>query len=46
MRAKEIRFLTKRLTFKGGTNKATFPAAIVVFDQHCSGYPKLAAYEV
>jgi phage N-6-adenine-methyltransferase len=31
MKSSEIRLLTKRLTFKGASNKATFPAAIVVF---------------
>lgn len=31
MKSAEIRFLTKRLTFEGANNKATFPAAIVVF---------------
>lgn len=31
MKASEIRLLNKRLTFEGGTNKAPFPAAIVVF---------------
>jgi phage N-6-adenine-methyltransferase len=46
MKSKEIRFLTKRLTFKGGTNKATFPAAIVVFDKSGSGSPQLSAYKI
>lgn len=31
MKSAEIRFLTKRLTFEGANNKATFPAAIVIF---------------
>jgi phage N-6-adenine-methyltransferase len=31
MTADEIRFLTRRLTFAGASNKATFPAAIVIF---------------
>lgn len=31
MKASEIRLLNRRLTFHGGTNKAPFPAAIVVF---------------
>ncbi len=31
MKASEIRFLTRRLTFVGADNKATFPAAIIVF---------------
>ena len=31
MKSAEVRFLTRRLTFEGAGNKATFPAAIVVF---------------
>ena len=31
MKSAEIRLLTRRLTFEGANNKATFPAAIVVF---------------
>lgn len=31
MKSSEIRFLTRRLTFSGANNKATFPAAIVIF---------------
>jgi phage N-6-adenine-methyltransferase len=31
MRSSEIRFLTRRLSFVGSSNKAPFPAAIVVF---------------
>ena len=31
MRAKEIRFLNKRLSFEGSSNKAPFSACIVVF---------------
>ena len=46
MRAKEIRFLTRRLTFKGGTNKATFPAAIVVFSNQKISTPVLLAQHV
>lgn len=36
----EIRFLTRRLTFKGAGNKAPFPASIVVFrpGQHDQAY--------
>jgi len=33
MKSAEIRLLTRRLTFEGANNKATFPAAIVVFRQ-------------
>ena len=33
MKSAEIRLLTKRLTFEGANNKATFPAAIIVFRQ-------------
>ena len=33
MKASEIRFLTKRLSFEGSNNKAPFPAAIVIFKQ-------------
>ena len=32
MRASEIRLLTRRLSFEGSTNKAPFPAAIVLFE--------------
>lgn len=32
-RACEIRFLNRRLTFKGSDNKAPFPAAIVIYHQ-------------
>lgn len=31
MKSTEIRLLTRRLTFEGANNKATFPAAIIVF---------------
>lgn len=35
----EIRFLTKRLKFKGSSNMATFPSAIVIFgNSHSGGY--------
>ncbi len=33
MKSKEIRFLDKRLSFKGSTNKAPFTACIVIFDK-------------
>jgi hypothetical protein len=33
MKSAEIRLLTKRLTFEGANNKATFSAAIIVFRQ-------------
>ncbi len=33
MKAEEVRLLTRRLSFVGASNKATFPAAIVVFGQ-------------
>jgi hypothetical protein len=33
MKSAEIRLLTRRLTFEGANNKATFPAAIIVFRQ-------------
>lgn len=32
MKAFEIRLLTRRLSFQGSSNKAPFPAAIVIFD--------------
>jgi phage N-6-adenine-methyltransferase len=46
MRATEIRFLTRRLTFKGGTNKATFPSAVVIFTDQKTLCPTLKAQYV
>ena len=43
MKSSEIRLLTRRLTFHGGTNKAPFPACIVVFRPNISE-PKLSSY--
>lgn len=34
MRAREIRFIKGRLRFNDGKGKATFPSAIVIFQQH------------
>lgn len=33
MKSKEIRFFSRRLSFDGSTNKAPFPACIVVFGE-------------
>lgn len=43
MHSSEIRFLTKRLSFEGSTNKAPFPNCIVIFHQLTS--PKVVSYE-
>lgn len=39
MRAREIRFVTPRLSFVGSDNKAPFPASVVVFDPSYTGSP-------
>jgi phage N-6-adenine-methyltransferase len=49
MRAQEIRLLTRRLEFVGSSNKAPFPACIVVYrgaGASCGGYPNLSSYTV
>lgn len=46
MQSSEIRFLTRRLTFAGASNKATFPAAIVIFNQKEGELPFLTSYKV
>ena len=43
MNAKEIRLLSRRLSFQGSTNKAPFPAAIVIF-QKTTDPPKLTSF--
>lgn len=43
MKAAEIRLLTRRLSFQGATNKAPFPAAIVIFDPKHTGPPRLTS---
>jgi len=46
MRSAEVRLLTRRLTFVGGGNKATFPACVVVFDSSKGFSPKLSSYKI
>ena len=45
MKASEIRLLDKRLEFKGSTNKAPFPSAVVIFDGSYDGEIKLSAFQ-
>lgn len=46
MKSSEIRLLTRRLTFSGASNKATFPAAIVIFNREAGVHPTLTSYKV
>ncbi len=46
MRAKEIRLLSRRLSFCGSSNKAPFSAAIVVFSKEAKGRPLLSSMTV
>lgn len=43
MKSSEIRFLSKRLTFEGANNKATFPAALVIFKPNYNS-PFMSSY--
>jgi site-specific DNA-methyltransferase (adenine-specific) len=45
MMSAEVRFLTRRLSFVGSTNKAPMPCCIVVFAPHL-GAPIMSSYEV
>jgi site-specific DNA-methyltransferase (adenine-specific) len=46
MTSSEIRLLNRRLTFAGANNKATFPAAIVIFRPNKNDKPSLGVQKV